>query len=129
MLVVFAPSLASAQLGSGHTTQPVGNFGNASLLPTGKVLTPTAAPDSTIQILFTGLREDGNADAAQAVNTALSPDKKTLLVLTSGWNNGNRRTDGTSIMFPTLNPVTGAPVGTTDKSEWVLVYTTNSDGT
>jgi YVTN family beta-propeller protein len=128
MLFVFAPSLASAQLGSGHTTQPVGNFGTASLLPTGQVLTPTAAPGSTIQVLSTGLRDDGNADAAQAV-TALSPDGKTLLVLTSGWNNGNRRPDGTSLTFPTLNPITGAPVGSTDKSEWVFVYTINSDGT
>src|SRR5262245_7618670 len=114
MLFVLAPSLALAQLGSGHTTQPVGNFGTASILPTGQVLTPTAAPGSTIQVLSTGLRadlstglsDDGNADAAQAVNTALSPDGKTLLVLTSGWNNGNRRTDGTSITFPTLNPIT-----------------------
>src|SRR5262249_48903027 len=45
----------------------------------------------------TGLREDGNADAAQAVNTVLSPDGKTLLVLTSGWNNGNRSPDSKSI--------------------------------
>ena len=83
MLFVFAPSRASSQSGSGHTTQPVGNFGTASLLPTGQILTPTAAPGSTIQVLSTGLREDGNADAAEAVNTALSPDGKTLLVLTS----------------------------------------------
>jgi len=129
MLFVLAPSLASAQLGSGHTTQPVGNFGTASILPTGQVLTPTAAPGSTIQVLSTGLREDGNADAAQAVNTALSPDGKTLLVLTSGWNNGNRRPDGTSITYPTLDPITGAPVGSTNKSEWVFVYAINNDGT
>jgi hypothetical protein len=72
MLFVLTPSLASAQLGSGHTTQPVGNFGGASILPTGQVLTPTAAPGSTIQVLSTGLREDGNADAAQAVHRAES---------------------------------------------------------
>src|SRR5215831_14723205 len=129
MLVVFAPCLASAQLGSGHTTLPVGNYKGGSILPTGQVLTPMAAPGSTIQVLSTGLRDDGNADAAQAVNTALSSDGRSLLVLTSGWNNGNRRENGTPITFPTLNPITGAPIGSTNKSEWVFVYTINSDGT
>src|SRR6516164_1595990 len=130
MLVVVAPSLASAQLGSGHTTQPVGNFGNASLLPTGQIITPTAAPGSTIQVLSTGLRPDGNADAAQAVNTALSPDGKTLLALTSGWNKGNRLPNGTPVSYPVLDPVTGLPSATsTTLSEWVFVYAINNDGT
>jgi YVTN family beta-propeller protein len=130
-LLVLAPSLGVAQTlpGSGHTTLPVGNYNDGSILPTGQVITPTAAPGSTIQVLSTGLRSDGNADAAEAVNTALSPDGKTLLVLTSGWNKGNRRPDGTSIKFPTLDPNTGAPVGTTTLSEWVFVYAVDSDGT
>lgn len=128
MLIGLAPSLAIAQSGSGHTTLPVGNFNNGSLLPTGQVITPTAAPGSTIQVLSTGLRTDGNADAAEAVSTALSPDGKTLLVLTSGWNKGNRVPTGASISFPTLDPNTGAPVGTTTRSEWVFVYAVNGDG-
>src|SRR5215510_13746700 len=130
-LTLFAllPGLAAAQSGSGNTTLPVGNFGTYSILSTGQVITPTAAPGSTLQALSTGLRSDGNADAAQAVNTALSPDGKTLLILTSGWNKGNRRTDGSSISFPTLNPITGAQAGTTTLSEWVFVYTVNNDGT
>jgi len=97
MLFALMPGLAFAQLGSGHTTMPVGNFGTYSILPTGQVITPTAAPGSTLQVLSTGLRPDGNADAAQAVNTALSPDGKILLILTSGWNKGNRLPNGTSI--------------------------------
>jgi YVTN family beta-propeller protein len=129
MLLALAPGFALAQSGSGHTTMPVGNFGAASILPTGQVITPTATRGSTIQVLSTGLRSDGNADAAEAVNTALSPDGKTLLVLTSGWNKGNKRSDGTSISFPALNPITGAPVGTTTLSEWVFVYAVNGDGT
>jgi YVTN family beta-propeller protein len=80
-------------------------------------------------VLSTGLRADGNADAAEAVTTALSPDGNTLLVLTSGWNNNNRLPDGTLITFPTLNPLTGAQVGTTALSEWVFVFTINGDGT
>src|SRR5215472_2998728 len=115
-------SFALAQRGSGRTTLPVGNFGDRSILPTGQVITPTAAPGSSIQVLSTGLRADGNADAAEAVTTALSPDRKTLLVLTSGWNNNNRRPDGTLIEFPALDPMTGGQAGTTALSEWVFIY-------
>jgi YVTN family beta-propeller protein len=129
MLFALAPSLAMAQSGSGHTTLPVGNYSTGSILPTGQVITPLAAPGSTLQVLSTGLRADGNADAAEAVNTALSSDGKTLLVLTSGWNKGNRLPDGTSITFPTLDPITGAAVGKTTLSEWVLVYAVNANGT
>lgn len=126
----LAPSLAVAQelRGSGQTTQPVGNYSNGSILPTGQVITPLAAPGSTIQMLSTGLRADGNADAAQAVNTALSPDGHTLLVLTSGWNKNNRLQDGTPIKYPTLDPITGAAVGLTTLSEWVFVFAVNQDG-
>jgi YVTN family beta-propeller protein len=128
MVLALAPSLALAQQGSGHTTLPVGNYSTGSILPTGQVITPTAAPGSTLQVLSTGLRADGDADAAEAVNTALSPDGKKLLVLTSGWNKSNRFSNGTLIAFPTLDPNTGAPVGTTALSEWVFVYSVNGDG-
>src|SRR3984957_12720922 len=90
------------------TTLAVGNYDNRSLLPTGQFITPTAAPGSTIQVLATGLRADGNADASEAVNTALSPDGKTLLVMTSGWNRNNDQPNGTPIKFPTLDPISGA---------------------
>ena len=80
-VALLATSLSLAQVaGSGHTSQPVGNYRNGSILPTGQVITPTAAPGSTIQVLSTGLRADGNADAAEAVNTALSPDGHTLQI-------------------------------------------------
>jgi YVTN family beta-propeller protein len=130
VLFALAPSLTIGQglRGSGHTTLPVGNYSNGSILPTGQVITPTAAPGSTIQVLSTGLRPDGNADAAEAVNTALSPDGKTLLVITSGWNRSNHLADGTSITFPTLDPNTGAAVGTTTLSEWIFVFSINHDG-
>jgi YVTN family beta-propeller protein len=130
MVVALTPGLAVAQLGSGNTTLPVGNFGNRSILPTGQVITPTAAPGSTIQPLATGLRSDGADDASEAVNTALSPDGKTLLVLTSGWNKGNRLPDGTSVSYPVLDPVTGLPSATsTTLSEWVFVYVVNDNAT
>src|SRR5262245_16762954 len=129
LVLAVTSSLPFAQRRSGHTTLPVGNFGDRSILPTGQVITPTAAPGSSIHVLSTGLRADGNADAAEAVTTALSPDGKTLLVLTSGWNNNNRLPDGTLITFPTLGPMTGDQVGTTALAEWVFLYTVNADGT
>jgi YVTN family beta-propeller protein len=116
------------QARSNRTTLPVGNFDDGSLLPTGRFITPTAAPGSTIQVLSTGLRADGNADAAEAVNSALSPDGKTLLVLTSGWNKGNRNPDGSSITFPTIDPTSGAQVGKTGNAEWVFVYQVAANG-
>jgi len=130
-VVALATSLSLAQVpsGSGHTSQPVGNYNNGSILPSGQVITPTAAPGSTIQVLSTGLRADGNADAAEAVNTSLSPDGHTLLVLTSGWNRDNHLTNGTPITYPTLDPNTGATVGTTTHAEWVFVFGVNADGT
>src|SRR5215475_15074182 len=108
---------------------PVGNDSDGSILPTGQVITPTAAPGSTIQVLSTGLRADGKADAAEAVNTSLSPDGHTLLVLTSGWNRDNHLTNGSPITYPTLDPSTGAAVGATTHSEWVFVFGVNTDGT
>src|SRR5215470_6135606 len=111
----------------GGTTLPVGNVGASAVLPTGQFITPLAAPGSTIQVLSTGLRADG--DAAQAVKTALSPDGKTLLILTSGWNRDNRLPDGTRLVYPGIDPVTGAPSGQTTKAEWVFVYRVERDGT
>jgi len=110
------------------TTLPVGNYDNRSLLPTGQFITPTAAPGSTIQALATGLRADGNADASEAVNTALSPDGTTLLVMTSGWNRNNDQPNGTPITFPTLDPITGAAVGTTSNDEWVFIFHIGHNG-
>ncbi|HMF78252.1 MAG TPA: hypothetical protein VK604_21520, partial [Bryobacteraceae bacterium] len=131
LLLAVTPAITlQAQSVAGHTTLAVGNYGASSLLPTGQYITPTAAPGSTIQQLATGLRPDGNADAAQAVNTQLSPDGKTLLILTSGWNHGNNTEDGKPITFPTIDPVTGAQSGkTTGNAEWVFVFHIAGDGT
>ncbi len=114
---------------SAQTSKPVGDQGGGStLLPTGKVITPTAAPGSTLYRLSTGLRADGNADAAEAVKTALSPDGKTLLVLTSGYNQKfNNQTTARYFTYPVLDPMTGAPSGkTTNQAEWVFVYDVSS---
>lgn len=108
-----------------QTTRTVGNLDKGvTLVATGQYITPTAAPGSTFSPLSTGLRSDNNADAAQAVTTALSPDRQTLLVLTSGYNlNFKNEQTGENITYPVLDPTTGKPSSeTTPKAEWVFVF-------
>ncbi|UFP96757.1 beta-propeller fold lactonase family protein [Gloeobacter morelensis] len=112
-----------------QTSLPVGDIGgNASIIPTGQVVTPTAAPGSTYARLSTGLRPDGNADAQGAVKTALSPDGKTLLVLTSGYNQYfSDQTTGELLSYPVLDPTTGlASTVTIPQAEWVFVFDVSS---
>jgi YVTN family beta-propeller protein len=78
-----------------------------TLLPTGKRITPTAAPGSRFQPLNPGLKAFPDFVAGQAISTAVSPDQKTLLILTSGFNRINGA-DG--------NPIPDA------SEEYVFVY-------
>ena len=55
-------------------------------LPTGQFVTPTAAPGAIFQPLNPHLRGAEGYTAGQAAAMALSPDGKTLLILTSGYN-------------------------------------------
>jgi len=98
---------------------------DGNLLPDGFYISPTAAPGSTFQSLPTGLRPDGSANANGAVNTALSPDGTALLILTTGYNTGfyTQGADGSAILWPALDPLTGVPSSTTTpNAEWVFVY-------
>jgi YVTN family beta-propeller protein len=61
----------------------------STLLPTGKRITPLAAPRSRLQSLNPGLPDFPNFIAGQAMSTVVSPDAKTLLLLTSGFNRIN----------------------------------------
>src|SRR5579859_4375239 len=56
------------------------------LTPTGQALTPMAAPGSIFQPLNPDLPSDPAFTAGQAAAVALSPDGRTLLILTSGFN-------------------------------------------
>src|SRR5882762_3815256 len=67
-------------LADGPTVQ-TGEF-----IPTGVRITPTAATGSTFQALNPDLPGDPSFVVGQAVTTAISPDGKTLLILTSGFN-------------------------------------------
>ena len=59
------------------------------MLPTGQALTPTAAPAATYMPLVTEVGPNPSyiADGASAI--AVSPDKREMLVLTSGYNRYN----------------------------------------
>lgn len=66
----------------------------SALLPTGATITPNAAPGSVFQKLQVALPDYPNYSPDGAETTAVSPDGKTLLILTSGYNlnldlNGN----------------------------------------
>lgn len=119
---------ANTQSVSARTTKSVGDLGNgAVLLPTGQVITPAATPGSTFAPLGTRLRQDNNADATGAVSTALSPDGKTLLVLTSGYNKNFKTETGEDITYKVLDPATGQPSSVeTKQAEWVFVFDLSS---
>jgi DNA-binding beta-propeller fold protein YncE len=55
-------------------------------LPTGQRVTPTAAPGATMMALNPGLAAHPDFTADGAVSLALSPDRATMLVLTSGYD-------------------------------------------
>ena len=55
-------------------------------LPTGQSITPTAAPGAVFQALNPHVPSAPTYTVGQAETTAVSPDGKTLLVLTSGYN-------------------------------------------
>jgi YVTN family beta-propeller protein len=58
----------------------------AEQLPTGLSITPTAAHGAKFQMLDPELPKYPGFRAGQAVTTLVSPDGKTLLILTSGYN-------------------------------------------
>ncbi|MBD2447790.1 beta-propeller fold lactonase family protein [Nostoc sp. FACHB-152] len=130
LLVAVAIAASSVQIVTAQLANSrVGELPEGgALLPTGQIITPAAAPGSTFARLATGLRADNNADAAEAVTTALSPDGQTLLVLTSGYNQNFRdQNTGADLTYPVLDPATGQPTSTTTrKAEWVFVFDVSS---
>ncbi len=86
------------------------------LLPTGQSMTPRAAPGSTYRQLNPGLHDFPEFVAGQPISLALSPDRKTLLVLTSGYNNNYDASAG-SVSKPSTLPIA---VGASN--EYVFVF-------
>lgn len=84
----------------------------STLLPTGKWITPTATPGAHFESLNPALEDFPDFLAGQAISTALSPDKKTLLILTSGYNR--------------VNGADGKPIPSASE-EYVFVYDVHED--
>jgi DNA-binding beta-propeller fold protein YncE len=78
--------LGLAALASGAALAAGAAWAAPEFTPTGQFITPTAAPGAIFQQLNPHLPEDPNYTAGQAGSVALSPDGKTLLILTSGFN-------------------------------------------
>ena len=72
--------IVMALLARGALAQP------PQFTPTGQFITPRAAPGSIFQPLNPHLPGDPSYTAGQASAVALSPDGRTLLILTSGYN-------------------------------------------
>ena len=74
--------------GDSNDAPPAPTLGTVSTtqLPTGQVMSPTAAPGSVYTVLNPGLKDNPTLAAGYAQSEALSPDGKTLLILTSGYN-------------------------------------------
>jgi YVTN family beta-propeller protein len=67
-----------------------GLFAQSQVIPnTGQLLTPLAPRGARFESLNPHLPDFPNFTAGGAVQTVVSPDKKTLLVLTSGYNRNN----------------------------------------
>lgn len=80
--------------------------GQATYVSSGQRITPTAAPQAVLQPLNPGLPDFPDFVSSGGVSSVVSPDQKTLLVLTSGHNQ--------------LNDKNGAKVSA-DSQEYVFV--------
>ena len=106
-LTLLLPIAASAQQDDDDVA-PV----KSQVLPnTGQTLTPLAPQNSRFEPLNPDLADDPNYLAGQAVTTTTSPDHKTLLILTSGYNLVNYS------QGPKLGQQNNA-----DSNEYVFVY-------
>ncbi len=92
----------------------VTSFAFAQILPTGASITPNAAPGSVFVPLTTSLPDFPVYTPDGAETTAISPDGKTLLILTSGYN----------LMEDSSGSYTG-----TDSGEFVFVYDISTPST
>ena len=82
MLLASAAFLAGTQTGQAKRIVPL----DGTITPSGQVITPDVAPGAQFGPLNPGLAQFPNYVAGQAVTTTISPDGKTLLILTSGYN-------------------------------------------
>jgi DNA-binding beta-propeller fold protein YncE len=89
------------------------NSGEPQILSTNQTVTPLAPRDASYNALNPGLKDLPAYTVGQAVTTVVSPDKKTLLIITTGFNQEYYLTG------PLAN--TGTPIPD-DSTEWIFVY-------
>ncbi len=103
-------TVATASLSAWAQSAPP-NSGQPVVVSTGQRITPLAPTGARFEPLNPGLLDNPEYTVGQAVTTVLSPDGKTLLVLTSGYN--------------LLNYTSGTNVGNqnnADSIEWIFVF-------
>jgi len=110
MLAISASPAASAGPASAGVGAPTA--ARPPIAPSGIRITPHAAAGASFSRLNPGLRDFPHYLAGQAVTTATSPDGKTLLILTSGYN---RLDDRAGKVIPA------------DSEEYVFVYDISHD--
>jgi len=91
------------------------NSGQPQILSTNQTITPLAPRGASFQPLNPNLADNPTYTVGQAVTTVVSPDKKTLLILTSGYNSVNYSTGPNA---GSTNP--------TDSTEWIFVFDISS---
>ncbi len=110
MLVISGAPRADAQL----EVQDLALLGQQELPNMGQHITPLAPPGSRFVQMNPELADNPAWLAGHAVTTVLSPDQKTLLVLTSGYNRVYR-TDGVPDTY-------GTYFNWPDSNEYVFIY-------
>ncbi len=85
--------------------------GTQVLPNTGQLLTPLAPRLARFEMLNPGLADNPQYLAGQAVTTVTSPDRKTLLILTSGYN-----------LFNYPDGANAGQLNKADSNEYVFVY-------
>lgn len=108
--------LACAGLVNAQANARSDNGGKNSPTPPGLYITPTALPNAVQQELSPGLKNYPNFVAGEAVKAVVSPDGKTLAILTAGMN---------SLYVPNSNPDPSNPVATIDtgaSTQFLFLY-------
>jgi YVTN family beta-propeller protein len=111
--------------GDASTMEDAGDAGDSglltgTLLPTGDTITPTAAPGSALTDFNPGIAAVPSFRADHATSTVTSPDGKTLLVLTSGFN--------MTSYTPATNLSKEGTEVPSESGEWVFVYDISGNG-
>jgi hypothetical protein len=100
----------SSSNGGGSTQPP------AQLLPNmGQQITPTAPPGAQFVTMNPDLADHADWQVSNAASTVVSPDKTTMLVLTSGYNRVYRTDDGAPDAY-------GTQFNWPDSNEYVFIY-------